>query len=105
MASGAASLRKDGELSMQAKFPPFTEAAVSDAKPLPAHEVSPVEAKLRTALQYLYHSRLLIDEALSLLPVQPLGCESQIQPESLPEPAEVLRERLEAVDEDTTDVA
>jgi hypothetical protein len=78
---------------MHASFPPFTEAAVSDAKPSPAHEVSPVEAKLRTALQYLYHSRLLIDEALAL-----------VNPASLPEPAEVLRERIESRDDDTTDV-
>ncbi|SEJ55591.1 hypothetical protein [Frateuria terrea] len=75
---------------MQAKFPPFTEAAVSDAKPPPAHEVSPVEAKLRTALQYIYHARLLIDEALALVnPPEPVT------------PAEVLRERLDATDDDT----
>jgi hypothetical protein len=78
---------------MHAHMPPYTKQAVSDAAPAPAHEVSPVEAKLRTAMQYLYHSRLLIDEALAM-----------VNPEPLPEPAEVLRERIESRDDDTTDV-
>jgi hypothetical protein len=79
---------------MHAHMPPFTKAAVSDEPPAPAHEVSPIEAKLRTATQYLYHSRLLIDEALAM-----------VNPEPLPEPAEVLRDRLESVDDDSSDVA
>jgi hypothetical protein len=74
---------------MKASFPPYSKAAVADSKPSPTHEVSPVEAKLRTAMQYLYHSRLLLDEAMALV--------------SPPEPvdtAEILRERLESVDDD-----
>lgn len=75
---------------MQAKFPPFTVQAVSDAKPSPAHEVSPVEAKLRTARQYIYHANLLIDEALALVnPPEPVS------------PADVMLHRLDATDDDT----
>lgn len=75
---------------MQAKFPPFTVQAVSDAPPAPAHEVSPVEAKLRTALQYIYHARLLIDEALDVVnPPEPVS------------QAEVMLQRLDATDDDT----
>jgi hypothetical protein len=74
---------------MHAHMPPYTKQAVSDAAPAPAHEVSPVEAKLRTAMQYLYHSRLLLDEALALVnPPEPVDT------------AEVLRERLESADDD-----
>lgn len=53
---------------MKASFPPYTTQAVTDAKPSPPHEVSPVEAKLRTAMQYLYHARLLMDEVIALQP-------------------------------------
>jgi hypothetical protein len=75
-------------------MPPYTKQAVSDAAPAPAHEVSPVEAKLRTAMQYLYHSRLLLDQALALVnPPEPVDA------------AEVLRDRLESVDDDSSDVA
>ena len=75
---------------MQAKFPPFTVQAVSDAQPAPVHEVGPVEAKLRTALQYIYHARLLIDEALEVVnPPKPVS------------PADVMLHRLDATDDDT----
>jgi hypothetical protein len=82
---------------VQAKFPPFTTQAPSDSRPSPTHEVSPVEAKLRTAMQYLYHSRQLIDEVLADLPAKP-----EVLPEPTPElVAEVIMQRMEASDDDT----